>query len=322
MGVFMSRQDKQVGDWLEDVQGADASSSRAPRETRAMLSPTKRQKRGASDMHGVLGLVWGVAEWVGRKRTHEDRAVGCVLSDGATFAGVYDGHAGSKAAAYAASHLHTFVAARAGTLRQRLTSAFDRTERAILQTGITDGTTACVCVVEGTTFTTANVGDSRCVLGGGSRRRPRAVRATTDHKPELVNETRRVQRAGGAVEVRGACTRVVHPGCPLMLATSRTLGDAVCKRHPGLVSPHPDVVSRALTRTDRFAILATDGLWDVVSDEEAVACVNSVLGGCGDVVDADLCEEAAQRCIDKARKKCTMDNVLVLVLCFLWEGDD
>ena len=31
-----------------------------------------------------------------------------------------------------------------------------------------------------------------------------------------------------------------------------------------------------------------------------------------------LCEEAAGACVAKARKERTMDNVLVLVLCFLW----
>ena len=86
-------------------------------EEPSAYSPTKRQKRGSS--HGPLALAWGVAEWVGRKRTQEDRCIGCVLSDGATFAGVYDGHAGSKAAAYAASNLHTHVAGT-GALRRRL----------------------------------------------------------------------------------------------------------------------------------------------------------------------------------------------------------
>lgn len=302
MGGFLSRHDKRIRDWMD-------SDDEAP----SAYSPTKRQKRGSS--HGPLALAWGVAEWVGRKRTQEDRCIGCVLSDGATFAGVYDGHAGSKAAAYAASNLHTHVAGT-GALRRRLLEAFHKTERGIITSGIKDGTTACVAVVEGTNFTTANVGDSRCVIGGGSRKRPKATRCTTDHKPELVNEARRVQNAGGAVEIRGACARVVHPDCPLMLATSRTLGDAVCKRHPGLVSPHPDVTCRALTRGDRFAILATDGLWDVVSDQEAVTCVNKVLGdGTPSVA---LCEEAAAACVAKARKERTMDNVLVLVLCFLW----
>ena len=70
-----------------------------------------------------------------------------------------------------------------------------------------DGTTACVAVVKFVPSTTANVGDSRCVIGGGSRKRPKATRCTTDHKPELVNEARRVQNAGGAVEIRDACLR-------------------------------------------------------------------------------------------------------------------
>ena len=108
----------------------------------------------------------------------------------------------------------------------------------------------------------------------------------------------------------GADTR---PGCR-GAACARALRTRL--RHPGLVSPHPDVACRALTRGDRFAILATDGLWDVVSDQEAVTCVNKVLGdGTPSVA---LCEEAAAACVAKARKERTMDNVLVLVLCFLW----
>ena len=71
MGGFLSRHDKRIRDWMD-------SDDEAP----SAYSPTKRQKRGSS--HGPLALAWGVAEWVGRKRTQEDRCIGCVLSDGAT----------------------------------------------------------------------------------------------------------------------------------------------------------------------------------------------------------------------------------------------
>ena len=153
MGGFLSRHDKRIRDWMD-------SDDEAP----SAYSPTKRQKRGSS--HGPLALAWGVAEWVGRKRTQEDRCIGCVLSDGATFAGVYDGHAGSKAAAYAASNLHTHVAGT-GALRRRLLEAFHKTERGIITSGIKDGTTACVAVVEGTNFASKDASRppfSICVL--------------------------------------------------------------------------------------------------------------------------------------------------------------
>ena len=121
--------------------------------------------------------------------------------------------------------------------------------------------------------------------------------ASDGMESELRNPTRKACASEGDAPMPARSRvfrerRARRDHCPLMLATSRTLGDAVCKRHPGLVSPHPDVACRALTRGDRFAILATDGLWDVVSDQEAVSCVNKVLGdGTPSVA---LCEEAAR----------------------------
>nr|AFK37152.1 unknown [Medicago truncatula] len=55
------------------------------------------------------------------------------------------------------------------------------------------------------------------------------------------------------------------------LAISRAFGD-YCMKDYGLISV-PDVTHRKLTTGDQFIILATDGVWDVVSNEEAVKIV-------------------------------------------------
>ncbi|KAF3340605.1 hypothetical protein FCM35_KLT09449 [Carex littledalei] len=54
---------------------------------------------------------------------------------------------------------------------------------------------------------------------------------------------------------------------------SRAFGDFYLKHH-GLISV-PDATQRTITSRDRFVILATDGVWDVISNEEAIQIVSS-----------------------------------------------
>lgn len=55
------------------------------------------------------------------------------------------------------------------------------------------------------------------------------------------------------------------------LAMARSLGDMRLKRHG--VIPAPEVTSRRVTGADLFMVLATDGVWDVLSNEEVVSIV-------------------------------------------------
>lgn len=57
------------------------------------------------------------------------------------------------------------------------------------------------------------------------------------------------------------------------LAMSRAFGD-YCIKNFGLISV-PQVVQRHITTRDQFIVLASDGVWDVVSNEEAVEIVSS-----------------------------------------------
>ena len=51
---------------------------------------------------------------------------------------------------------------------------------------------------------------------------------------------------------------------------SRAFGDRLLKR---FVVAEPDITETVLGADDRFLILATDGLWDVLSNEEAVSLI-------------------------------------------------
>lgn len=153
------------------------------------------------------------------------------------------------------------------------------------------GTTAIVCVLADAVAHVASVGDSRAVLARGSR----AVRVTTDHKPKLMAEEERIVEFGGFVN-RGR----VHG----ILSVSRSLGDF---EFAPFVLAEPQVLSFALTDEDRCLLLASDGLWDVISDDEAIEMALRIGTGAG----ADP-TAAGQHLVDEALRRGSRDNVSVV----------
>lgn len=79
-----------------------------------------------------------------------------------------------------------------------------------------------------------------------------------DHKPNTREERTRIEDAGGVVVWAGTW-RVGG-----VLAVSRAFGDRPLKRY---VIPTPDIREEVLTGADECLILASDGLWDVISNQ-------------------------------------------------------
>uniref|UniRef100_A0ACD5TGQ3 Uncharacterized protein n=1 Tax=Avena sativa TaxID=4498 RepID=A0ACD5TGQ3_AVESA len=138
------------------------------------------------------------------------------------------------------------------------------------------GCTALSIVKRGDMMVVANVGDSRAVLGttsddGGVA----AVQLTVDFKPNLPQEKERIRQCKGRVHSLGDEPGVHRVWLPDRdapgLAMSRSFGD-YCVKDYGVISA-PEVTQRRVTARDQFVILATDGVWDVLSNEEAVRIV-------------------------------------------------
>ena len=87
---------------------------------------------------------------------------------------------------------------------------------------------------------------------------PAAVPLSIDHKPNTREERTRIEDAGGVVVWAGTW-RVGG-----VLAVSRAFGDRPLKRY---VIPTPDIRDEQLQPEDEALILASDGLWDVVSNQ-------------------------------------------------------
>jgi len=165
------------------------------------------------------------------------------------------------------------------------------------------GTTAVTAFITPETIIFANCGDSRGVLASNKNVRF----GTYDHKPCNEEEKKRIENAGGSVMIR----RVNGS-----LAVSRALGDYDYKNVSGLppteqlVSAEPDLSVMERSSDDEFLILACDGVWDVMTNEEVVSYIHSRL-----LLSEDLkkvCEELLETCLAKGSR----DNMSVILITF------
>ncbi|MBA0872966.1 hypothetical protein Goshw_024350 [Gossypium schwendimanii] len=131
-----------------------------------------------------------------------------------------------------------------------------------------------------------------------------------DHKPDRPDELERVEAAGGRV-INWNGYRVLG-----VLATSRSIGDQYLKP---FVICKPEVTVREVTNGDEFLILASDGLWDVVSNEVACRVVRRCLNGqirskTADVLNQNRASEAAAVLVELAMSRGSKDNISVIVV--------
>ncbi|KAM3384877.1 hypothetical protein ACQJBY_009084 [Aegilops geniculata] len=141
------------------------------------------------------------------------------------------------------------------------------------------GSTAVTVLKLGTDLYMANIGDSRAVLGsrdaaaGGMA----AVQLTVDLKPDVPSEAERIKKCRGRVFALQDEPEVPRVWLPFDdapgLAMARAFGD-FCLKDYGVISV-PDFFHWPLTDKDQFVILASDGVWDVLSNQEAVDIVSS-----------------------------------------------
>jgi len=215
----------------------------------------------------------GKSEMTGKRPTMEDRMVayGCFRNNPTSeFYSIFDGHGGKSASDYAADNIYRIFAEYLNankTPQEAFRLAYASINQQIAPWPFI-GTTAASVYIQDEKVYVANVGDSRVVLGTitmeGDNKKISTQRLTFDHRPVEESERQRIISAGGTVlngRVNG------------MLAVSRALGDSFLNPY---VIPEPHQSNFSITNDDKFLILACDGVWDLVSDEEAVLIVSGI----------------------------------------------
>jgi protein phosphatase PTC1 len=251
---------------------------------------------------------------------------------------VYDGHGGRGVVEFIETQLHLNLETELNEAKHSRRSVEECIKSAYLLTDIQtkeanlvmDGSTAVSCfieVVDGEggddgraaekggksgeegeevrVLHTANCGDARAVLARGKE----AIRLTFDHKASDPDEQKRIEASQGFV-LRG---RVLG-----ILAVSRSFGDHALKQ---FVPALPFYRKYRLVPDDRFLIVACDGVWDVMTDQEAVDFVGKRIDealSAGESTPStpfrNFEVSVAQALVDEALERQSKDNITVQIV--------
>ena len=144
-----------------------------------------------------------------------------------------------------------------------------------------------------TCISCANLGDTKAIVVQGKS----AYKViTTEHKCTNDKEIQRIKKSGGMVFNNRLFGQ---------LALSRALGDYSLK--PYGLSATPSLYRHYVGEKDMYVVIASDGVWDVVSEEEVTAV-------CDDVSRKGNCKVIAKDIVDKAIEKGSSDNISVIVI--------
>jgi len=241
----------------------------------------------------------GYAESIGRRPTMEDELVilgmGPRLRENEDYFAVFDGHGGPHVAEFCAKTLHKklrYYLTLGNDPRQSLLQSFSDTDDLLREEKVC-GSTALVVFISDNKIFSANAGDSRVVLGS---REEKCQRLSIDHKPSLQSEQERISMSGGTVQLVNGVWRVNG-----VLAVSRAFGDFFLKPH---VTVEPFISETVITNDNLFVILACDGVWDVLTDEQVVNLVMST----------ENAERAAEVIRRTAFSRGSDDNISVIVV--------
>ncbi|KAL5223290.1 hypothetical protein ABZP36_028003 [Zizania latifolia] len=224
-----------------------------------------------------------------------------------TFVGIYDGHGGPETAHFIADNLFQHLK-KFATEQQTISVDVIRKSYASTEEGFLNlvrkqwlikpqlasvGSCCLVGIIHEGVLYVANTGDSRAVLGRVERgvRDVKAVQLSAEHNASIESVRKEL--------------RQLHPDDPRivvlkhnvwrvkgLIQVSRTLGDAYLKStefnrepllarfrlpepfHKPILCPEPSIEARRLSAEDQFVIFASDGLWEHLTNQEAVDIVN------------------------------------------------
>lgn len=236
----------------------------------------------------------------------------------AAFFAVFDGHGGANVAKYCGEHLHKRVLSmekyKQNDYVNALQSAFLACDNdMLLDDEMKDemsGCTAVCTLIKNDKIYCANCGDSRAVMSVDGE----SVSLSYDHKPSDEEEAKRIVAAGGWVEFNRVNGN---------LALSRAMGDFVFKRNnkkppeEQIVTAYPDVIIKDITDSSEFILIACDGIWDVMSNEEVVDFVRNRIAK--KLTVEQITEELLNHCLapDCQLGGLGCDNMTVILVCLL-----
>ncbi|CAL9184311.1 unnamed protein product [Musa hybrid cultivar] len=251
--------------------------------------------------------VEGCGYWLACRRGHRP-----VMEDGhgiipningdpkQAFFGVFDGHGGRAAVDFVSEKLgKNIISSLAGQDKQEIQpevaikAGYLTTDKEFISQGVKSGACASTVVLKDGELHVANVGDCRVVLS----RRGIAKALTSDHHAGREDERVRIESSGGYITCRNGVWRVQDS-----LAVTRSIGDASMKEW---VISEPETKTIRLTPDCEFLVMASDGLWEKVTDQEAVDVVRK---------HSESMKHSCKELVELACRRANRDDITVMVV--------
>ncbi|KAH0972914.1 hypothetical protein GBA52_025070 [Prunus armeniaca] len=257
-------------------------------------------------------LSWGSFATCGRRETMEDThfLLPQMFHQGDIHAfGIFDGHRGAAAAEFSARAFPGFLQALSSTsspsgalfeafiktdIAFRAELDFSRKSKRVIQKDWHPGCTAAAALIVGNKLFVANAGDCRTILC----RAGHPFVLSKDHVASCLEERERVISAGEQVRWQVDNWRVGLAA----LQVTRSIGDDDLKP---AVTAEPEITETILSAEDEYLVMASDGLWDVVSNAEVVSIIKDT------VKEPGMC---SKRLATEAAERGSKDNITVIVV--------
>ena len=256
--------------------------------------------------------------------------------------GIYDGHGGYGCSTYLKNNLHmnikefSKIGIKIGIdiIEERF-----KTKEAIDENGeIKDSSGSCgiILLIKKKRCIIANIGDSRLVIFKNRK----ITFSTIDHKPNYIIEKARIEMAGGKIYQtpsifplyqNGKKVDIPYRVLPGRLSVSRTFGDIQAKDekfggNKTVIIALPDITEIELNDEYNLIIMGSDGIFDVLSNEELLECIDIVLKEkeiTGNIKNEDihqLCGDFTNMIIKSALAKESLDNITCIVIALNLNG--
>ena len=203
----------------------------------------------------------------GGRETNEDKEI-IYCDKNLILIGICDGHGGNKTASYISKTMPLIFKSNEIKIpldKNQIKKVFlniqkqFKTDKKFKYT-YESGCTCSMVLIKDEFFYTINVGDSRSVACFYNEKTNKVIikQLTIDHKPYNYDEKQRILKAGGTVINDEGIERING------LSLSRAFGDCDSEQTP----PIPDIKQYKITDNLKFIIVACDGIFDVLTNEQ------------------------------------------------------
>lgn len=205
--------------------------------------------------------------------------------------GIFDGHVGKNVSEFLKNNLFKNILESAEKeIPQKISTGFLKTNEEILnnQQIFQEGSTAITVFFFGNQLFTANVGDSRAIISA----KKIASNLSCDHRGSNMAEVQRIQAAGGYF---------LNERLLGFLEPTRAFGDLAFKDY---ITAAPEITQITLADEHEYIILACDGLWDVITNQDAIDII----------LKQQTITEMSRSLVSSALNKGSGDNITVIVI--------